>query len=220
VKINHHGKAKILSQQEIHELFTRGLQSDRDRALFGVCLFSACRIREACTLRLEDIYDNAGRLRPKLMLRKSNTKGKLASRTIPIIQDLRVLLLRYKPKPNQPYLFPGRFAGTHLNPDTGDRILRQACKRIGLQGVSSHSFRRTALTIMSDSGIPLRVVQEISGHRNLSQLQEYLEVKDSQVLGAVNTLSLVSPVGDEIGKYNFSAMDSSDLPSSVEFPNQ
>jgi len=46
---------------------------------------------------------------------------------------------------------------------------------------------------MSDAGIPLRVIQEISGHRNLSQLQKYLEVQDSQVLGAVSTLSMLSP---------------------------
>lgn len=36
---------------------------------------------------------------------------------------------------------------------------------------------------MSNAGIPLRVIQEISGHRNLEQLQKYLEVSDQQVLG-------------------------------------
>jgi integrase/recombinase XerD len=113
--------------------------------------------------------------------------------------------MRYQPKPNQPYLFPGRFDG-YLNPDSADRALRKACKRIGLEGVSSHSFRRTSLTIMSDSGIPLRVIQAISGHRNLSQLQEYLEVRDEQVLGAVNTLSIVSPVGEECGKRSYSEL--------------
>jgi integrase/recombinase XerD len=49
---------------------------------------------------------------------------------------------------------------------------------------------------MSNAGIPLRVIQEISGHRNLEQLQKYLEVSDSQVLGAAATLAMLSPVGD------------------------
>jgi len=71
---------------------------------------------------------------------------------------------------------------------------------VGFIGVSSHSFRRTALTMMSDNGTPLRVIQEVSGHRNLEQLQAYIEVRDEQVLGAVTGLSMLSPVA-ETGKY-------------------
>jgi integrase/recombinase XerD len=48
---------------------------------------------------------------------------------------------------------------------------------------------------MSNAGIPLRVIQEISGHRNLEQLQKYLEVSDQQVLGAAASLAMLSPVG-------------------------
>jgi integrase/recombinase XerD len=56
---------------------------------------------------------------------------------------------------------------------------------------------------MSDAGIPLRIIQEVSGHRDLSQLQNYLEVRDSQVLGAVTALSMLSPVGEEVRKYAY-----------------
>ena len=65
--------------------------------------------------------------------------------------------------------------------------------------MSTHSFRRTALTQMSNAGIPLRVIQELSGHRNLEQLQRYLEVSDQQVLGAAAALSMLSPAV-EVGK--------------------
>ena len=201
MKIDRHGKAKILTQQEIQLLFTQGFQLDRDRALFGICLFSACRIMEACTLLTVDVYDQRGRVRPTMIIRKANTKGKLATRTIHIIDDLRRLLVNYQPTPNQPYLFPGRFSG-HIDSDSASRILRKACKRVGIEGSSTHSFRRTALTMMSDSGIPLRVIQEISGHRDLAQLQEYLEVRDSQVKGALSTLSMLSPV-PEAGKCTY-----------------
>ena len=34
---------------------------------------------------------------------------------------------------------------------------------------------------MSNAGIPLRIIQEISGHSNLEQLQRYLDVKPDQV---------------------------------------
>ena len=91
------------------------------------------------------------------------------------------------------YLFPGRSDG-HISEDSAARILRGACKQVGIIGVSSHSFRRSALTQMSNAGIPLRVIQEISGHRNLEQLQKYLEVSDQQVLGAAASLAMLSPV--------------------------
>ncbi len=193
MKIDRHGKARILTQTEIQLLFSKGLQTARDRALFGICLFTACRIREACTLRTADAYDAQGRVLPKLIIRKGSTKGKLATRTIPIIDDLRILLTNYHPGWKEVYLFPGRF-GSHLDPDSADKILRKAIKRVGFIGVSSHSFRRTALTMMSDNGTPLRVIQEVSGHRNLEQLQAYIEVRDEQVLGAVTGLSMLSPV--------------------------
>jgi integrase/recombinase XerD len=40
----------------------------------------------------------------------------------------------------------------------------------------------------------LRIIQEISGHRNLEQLQKYLEVRPDQVRGAVSALSTLSYV--------------------------
>jgi integrase/recombinase XerD len=209
MKINRHGRAKILTQSEIQLVFAQGFDSERDKTLFGVCLFTAARIREACTLLTEDIYTPKGQVRPRLIIRKSNTKGKLATRSIPVIEDLRQLLSNYYPIRGDVYLFPGRSNG-HLAEDSAARILREACKQVGIIGVSTHSFRRTALTQMSNAGIPLRVIQEISGHRNLEQLQKYLEVSDSQVLGAAATLSMLSPVGENVGKYTLD--DISTLP--------
>ena len=108
-------------------------------------------------LRTIDVYDASGRVRPTLIIQKGNTKGKLATRTIPVIDDLRILLTNYHPAAGQPYLFPGRF-GSPFQPDSADKTLRKACFRVGLEGVSSHSFRRSALTQMSDALIPLRIV--------------------------------------------------------------
>lgn len=197
VKIDGYGQAAILSQEEIALLFNEGLQTPRDRAVFGCCLYAATRIAEACALRKVDVFDSQERVRPAIVLRKGNTKGKLATRTIPTHPDLRLLLLAYQPHlfPENPYLFPPRHPRhhwKHLTPEAADRILRGACKRVGLEGVSTHSFRRTALTQMSNEGIPLRVIQEVSGHRTLSELQKYLEVTDAQVKGAIAALSALS----------------------------
>src|SRR4028119_1637796 len=196
MKIERHGQAKILTQPEIELLFNEGLQSDRDRALFGVCLYTACRVAEACSLKVIDVFTPANAIRAELVIRKGNTKGKLGTRTIPIIQELRLLLETYE-HPSHPYLFPSRHINhhwKHMNPEAASHLFQEACDRVGIIGASTHSLRRSALTQMSNAGIPLRIIQEISVHRNLEQLQKYLEVRPDQVRGAVSALSTLSYV--------------------------
>jgi integrase/recombinase XerD len=97
VKVDRHGQAKILTQAEIELLFEEGLVENplRDRALFAICLYTACRVNECVTLHIKDVYDSRGRIRPNLIIRKNHTKGKLDTRTIPIIEDLRGHLKAY-----------------------------------------------------------------------------------------------------------------------------
>jgi integrase/recombinase XerD len=130
-------------------LFNKGLRSSRDRTLFGVCLYTACRIAEACSLMVKDIYTNSGAVRSTINFRKANTKGKLQTRTIPVIEDLLRLLTSRRSHAGQIYLFPGRHPNhhwKHLHTNSADQILREAFSRIGIEGASTHSFRRTALT--------------------------------------------------------------------------
>lgn len=224
MKIDRHGKAKVLTQQEIQRLFTEGLVTVRDKTLCAVMLYTACRVKECVTLKIKDVYDSKGRVRSELIIRKGNTKGKLATRTIPVLDDLQRYLKQYKPaKTDDGYLFPGRWGRGHIHEDSAAAIFREACQRVDIVGASSHSCRRTALTLMSNAGIPLRVIQEVSGHRNLEQLQKYLEVEESQIRGAIASLSMLTPVDDDvsIGKYSYPDVTPTDDSSTLlsERPN-
>ena len=203
MKIDRHGRAKILTSEEIKLLFNEGftLNPNRDRTLFAVCLYTACRINECVTLRIQDVFDSRKRVRTTIMIRKANTKGKLATRTIPVIEDLKIRLKQFQPPSTRGYLFPGRHGKGHLKADSASWILREACKRVGIEGVSTHSFRRTALTQMSNAGVPLRIIQEISGHRTLDELYKYLEVKPEQVKGALSNLSMLTPMEEDSPVY-------------------
>ena len=214
MKRNRHGKGKILNQSEIQLLFAEGLPDTFYRCLFAIALFSAARINEVCTLLTEDVFDSRGRVRSHLTIRKGNTKGQLGTRTIPIIPDLRVFLDVYYPEAGNPYLFPGRYDKKgHINSDSAARVLRKACTKVGIEGVSSHSFRRTALTQLSDNNIPIRVIAAYSGHRDLAQLNAYLEVRDEQVLGAAASLSMLSPVMEDVGNVSLD-----DIPTTPPHP--
>ena len=55
MKVNRYGRAAILTPTQISLLFTEGFVKPRDKALFGVCLYAAARINEACTLLRGDV---------------------------------------------------------------------------------------------------------------------------------------------------------------------
>lgn len=184
MKVAGNGQGKILTSDELKLLFADGLRSPRDRALFGICLYTGCRVSEALALQNTDVRGGM------LTFRKSTTKGKLKTRVVDIQPGLAQLLAEYQPA-KQGLLFPGQLGRNSptLTRFMADKILRDACKRVGLEGVSTHSFRRTALTMMSGAGIPLRVIQEISGHSDLGTLQRYLEVSPEQKRLAVAAIA-------------------------------
>ena len=169
----------------------RALPNLAIRALFGVCLYAATRINEACTLLRGDVIGFKG-VRSVLVIRNYNTKGKQETREIQIHPQLKEYIEEHHRTDKwhtRPHLFPGRHGRNHIRKVSADSILRQACYKLEFEGVSTHSFRRTALTRMSDSGVPLRHIQAISGHRTLASLERYLGVTEEQKHTAISTLN-------------------------------
>ncbi len=181
MKIKGNGRAKILTQAELDRLFECGFVTPRDRLLFAITYYCACRVSEALALATDDL---AGGI---VTLRKCTTKGKVATRTLPMHTKLLEYLSAYNPPLG--LLFPGRDGDKPLTRAMADLILKAACKRVRVRGASTHSFRRTALTNMSNANVPIRVIQEISAHKSLSALQRYLEVKPDQVSVAISLLA-------------------------------
>ena len=185
MKVKGNGQAKVLNTSELQRLFKEGFLSNRDRALFAICLFTGCRISEALALETTDIKNGT------LTFRKSTTKGKLKTRQVNITEPLKQFLDDYQPTRKLGdigLLFPGQLPWNPLTCSMADKLLKAACRRIGVEGVSTHSFRRTALTQMHNAGIPLRHIQEISGHNDLGTLQRYLEVSTEQKQKAVSVI--------------------------------
>ena len=179
MKCDRNGQAKILTDSEITAIFS--LFSERDRAIFAVCLYTGARISEAISLRTGDIAAGV------IVIRKDNTKGKKRSRSIPISPRLEIILNDYIDSIASPndFLFPGRAGDKPLTTAYADLVLREACLTLGIKGVSTHSFRRTALTRMHMAGVPLRTIQRISGHSSLAALAFYLEVSEENMREAV-----------------------------------
>lgn len=183
MKSRGNGQAKVFNPSEINRLFTELNKNPKYACLFAICFFTGCRVSEALHLDTSDIKEDI------IIFRKSITKGKLKTRSIAISPPLRRFLDAYRPAKAGPY-FPGRRGVCEfMSRNTADRILKKACIAVNIEGVSTHSFRRSALTHMHRSGIPLRTIQKISGHGDLGTLQLYLEVSDEEMKNAINSLS-------------------------------
>lgn len=182
------GKAKVLTQKEISDIF-RVLRNSRDQALFALGIYTGLRIAEIISLRYDQVFTTHGGVRNLLKVVRSKKKNTVYSE-IPIHPKLRDRLQTYhKQIEGSEWLFPSEDSATgHLERVRAHYILRDAFDRLRLQDASTHSMRRTCLTNMSRAGVPLRTIQDISGHASLSQLQEYLAVDPADKHRAISML--------------------------------
>ena len=181
MKVDRNGQAAILSEVELKEFFNYA--SPKYRAIFGICLFTGCRISECLALRAEDIVNGS------ILFRKENTKGKNKAREIAINPTLQGYL-DGADLPSTGYLFPSKNnSNKPMGSQSADEMLNKYCDMLGIKGASTHSFRRTALTMMSNAGVPLSVIQSISGHASLDALQRYLGVSPEQKKMAIAAIT-------------------------------
>ena len=185
------GQAKILTPAEIKTVF-QVLKNERDRALFALGIYAGLRVGEIITLKKNQLFTKDGGVRNVLKVVRLKRKTTVYS-DIPIHPKLRDRLEGYRKSseqvPRSTWLFPSDVSETgHLERVRAHHILRAAFDALNLQDASTHSMRRTCLTNMSRSGVPLRTIQEISGHASLAQLQEYLAVDPADKHKAKNLL--------------------------------
>ena len=182
MKTNRFGQAAVLSSTQLDQLIA-ALPAKHHQVLAEVCRRTGCRISEGRQLTWASITST------HVTYPKTITKGKLKSRTIPQVPKLREVLAQWRHEwavlngrqpMNADFVFPGRFAGQCLSSRAFMDALNAASHECGLQGVSSHSFRRSALTSAHNAGVPLSHLMALSGHESMSALQRYLHVSEAE----------------------------------------
>jgi integrase/recombinase XerD len=137
-------------------------------------------------------------IRPdQLELTADITKGG-KPRAFPLSSDLRAALDAYRaavqPETDEAWLFPNRhLKGGPVSPNAVAQWFRYVYRqKLGWEGYSSHSGRRTAITAMarkvSLAGGSLRDVQDIAGHSSLSTTQGYIESSSDAKKRLVNMI--------------------------------
>ena len=201
-KVNRRGQAEVLSQEQLHQLWTE--LKPPHNLITQLAYYTGSRISEVCSLTAQDI--SAG----KVVIRQHKTER---TKEVVMVPQLREAIAFASAEPlgsiaqlpTSGYLFPAakwtratvkryriqrqalgsqRFElvgelppRPHISTRAVDKALRKACDSLGLEGVSTHTFRRSLATHLYDAGVPLRQIMEITGHASLASLTSYLNLE-------------------------------------------
>jgi integrase/recombinase XerD len=180
-------QAKVLNAAEIRRVLdycaTRK-HAPRNRALVMMMFNTGMRVSEVASLRVQDVLDAEGNVKNEIRLLAENTKTKDA-RTVFVNDKLSKELKHYAKllgdvPANSKFFYSQKRDSDGFSSSTLCQHFHYLYKRVGLDGASSHSSRRTFITTLANKGIGVRVIMGLSGHKALSSVQCYIDCNDEQ----------------------------------------
>ena len=200
-KVNRRGQAEVLNQEQLHQLWTE--LKPPHNLITQLAYYTGSRISEICSLTAQDISAGKVVIRqhktertkevvmvPQLQESISQWEGSAnalaqlpsSGYLFPAAKWTRATVKRYRIQ--REVLGSQRFElvnelppRPHISTRAVDKALRKACDSLGLEGVSTHTFRRSLATHLYDAGVPLRQIMEITGHASLASLTSYLNLE-------------------------------------------
>lgn len=173
-KSNRNGQAAILTPEQLQAIWTELDQPYR--LVTQIAYFTAARCGEVVSLERSDLRGDA------IVYRAAKTKTR-TTRTAQVPPQLAQHIAAAA-LPSSGYLFPSAGGSGHLTVRAVDKHVRRAAELLGLDGVSTHSFRRSQATHLHLAGVPLRAIQRITGHATLSALEKYLDIGGAEAFGS------------------------------------
>ena len=186
MKKNRNGKAAIFNSEEIKKI-RKGFDVPHHRCIFEISLFTGERMGAIVQLKVDDVYRDPLNSIPHDVItfeartRKARPGGARETRQVPVHPDLKSFLKSYQPT-TAGYLFPGRrnkanLAVTHhISYDSVYQYWQRKFLELGIdhRGFSTHSSCRWLITNLVRSGIDIKTVQGITGHKNVNVLLGYV----------------------------------------------
>ncbi len=160
----------VFNKEEIIQL----LQSTRNlkhRAIIMMIYSGGLRVSDAVKLRFSDIDDER-----KLIFIKGG-KGRKDRYTLlseKALKTLKEYCRKYRP---DEWLFPGQKKGTHISVRSIEHIVKDACEKIHCKKKAKvHTLRHSFATHLHESGVDIKYIQELLGHKNSKTTEIYTHV--------------------------------------------
>lgn len=162
---------RILTEEQVIQL-VNAPERERDRILLRLLYASGGRVSEIAGLTWADVSPNgdSGQIRV-------TGKGE-QERYILLSPATWRALLAYKPEgvqPDEPVFVSQK--GGRLDRTAIFRIVKNAGKRAGIDGVSPHWFRHAHASHSLERGASIALVKETLGHANIATTNKYLHAK-------------------------------------------
>lgn len=167
---------KEVYSDETIELIKQSANNKRDLAIIEVLISTGIRVGELVRLDIKDIdFEN----KECIVLGKGNKQRKVYFDAKTKIHLQQYLDSR---KDDNEALFVSLLKPYDRLEISGVEImLRKIGKKIGLDKVHPHKFRRTLATKAIDKGMPIEQVQHLLGHSKIDTTLEYAMVDDTNV---------------------------------------
>jgi integrase/recombinase XerD len=174
---------KVFSKDEITRILNSG-RNQKHKLLLWMIYSCGLRRSEVINILLTDL----DRTRSILHIREA--KGKV-DRIVPVSekvwQKIDEYLSGYMP---QKYLFEGQNGGRYST-ESVYNVFKQALKKSGIKkDVGVHSLRHSYATHLHESGLDIRYIQELLGHKSTKTTEIYTHVSRR------NLISVRSPIED------------------------
>ena len=153
---------------------------------------TGARLMELVNLKVSDIETN------RKLINIQNGKGSKDRFTVlpdRLLKQLRHYYACYRPKG---YLFYGRYPDQQIAPSTISKAFRRIKIKASLSKSGGiHMLRHSFATHLLESGVDIKVIQSLLGHKNLSTTSVYLHVSNRsirQVVSPLDRFSKIQPI--------------------------
>ncbi len=162
----------VLSMDEIARLMS-AIDNLKHRTIIMLVYSSGLRVSEVVKLKTMDPDFK------RSMIHIRGAKGRKDRYTLfsEVAQNtLKIYIDATNPKE---WLFPGQKKDSHISTRTAQQIFLNGAKTAGImKDVSIHSLRHSFATHLLESGVDLRYIQELLGHKSSKTTEIYTHVSD------------------------------------------
>jgi integrase len=183
-KYKENKRERYLSNEEMERLGNVLNQSEIDGtetpyvvAAFKLLILTGARLGEIQTLKWEYIKEGC------FMLPDSKTGAK----KVYFGPEVKELLERLPPKPNNPYVVAGPIEGEYMN--DMQKPWRRIRRRAGLEDVTIHDLRHTFASFMVTAGHSLPMIGKLLGHSQPQTTARYAHLADATMHEVADSMS-------------------------------
>ena len=166
-------------------------KAERNLLIISLLLSTGIRISELCHIHLKDI---------NLSNKTLHIIGKGKKERILFLGDqttfnLLETYINKNGKESNGFLFPGKHSPKPLSEQSVRLILKRIVEQNNFsRTITPHMFRHSFATMLLDSDVDIRYIQQILGHSSISVTQIYTHVshsKQKEILSSFNPVSVI-----------------------------